>query len=369
MSEITRRRLLGNAAVGAGGALASSLLPPALARAAARGPQKGSLKDVEHVVVHMQENRSFDHYFGTLAGVRGFGDPNVPIQSAPSAVDGKSLFYQQDPYNPDGYLLPWHLDTRTPSSQAIPSTSHAWTYQHDSLDITVSSTPGAPTTAMNNKWVPTHYISDGPAHYWYTMGYYEREDIPFHFVTGVVETNITPRRRQTFGDLTSALGFSNGKASTFPPRLPQTIGEFWEAEHEVETLPAPTIPGAVQTVPVQQERRGGVPWTPQPPQRREGRSRRALPGTSSRFIENRTTHPADFGKGESDKGVSLEVGGGRGQGPRHEFGHDVRLRPRDRGGSVAVFDSSTHMMGSSILSGTTNPYGVAARNGGCRRGP
>ena len=36
-----------------------------------------SIEDVEHIVFLMQENRSFDHYFGTLRGVRGFGDPRA----------------------------------------------------------------------------------------------------------------------------------------------------------------------------------------------------------------------------------------------------------------------------------------------------
>ena len=35
----------------------------------------GSLADIDHVIFLMQENRSFDHYYGTLRGVRGFGDP------------------------------------------------------------------------------------------------------------------------------------------------------------------------------------------------------------------------------------------------------------------------------------------------------
>src|ERR1700744_4784970 len=126
MPEVTRRRLLSSAAAGAGGVLASSILPPALARAAAEGPRKGSLRDVKHVVIHMQENRSFDHYFGTLGGVAGFGDPHALVQndSTPpfNAVQGKSIFYQYDPYNPDDYLLPFHLDTLNTSSQAIPST-------------------------------------------------------------------------------------------------------------------------------------------------------------------------------------------------------------------------------------------------------
>src|ERR1700684_1715859 len=101
MPEVTRRRLLSSAAAGAGGLIASSLLPPALARGAAEGPRRGSLADVKHVVIHMQENRSFDHYFGTLGGVAGFGDPNAVIQGDPNppfnAVKGKSIFYQVDP--------------------------------------------------------------------------------------------------------------------------------------------------------------------------------------------------------------------------------------------------------------------------------
>ena len=52
--------------------------PPSIARALAIAPDRktGTLHDVRHVVVLMQENRSFDHYFGTLPGVRGFADPH-----------------------------------------------------------------------------------------------------------------------------------------------------------------------------------------------------------------------------------------------------------------------------------------------------
>lgn len=164
MPDISRRRLLGLAAA-TGGAAALSLLPPNLRRAAAAGPVKGSVSDIKHVVVIMQENRSFDHMFGTLGGVRGFGDP-----SAITLSTGRSVFYQPDPSNPDGYLLPWHLDTRTTSSQAIPSTSHAWTVQHSAWD----------GGRMDN-WLPAHLAADGAAHGPYTMGYYERQDIPFHF--------------------------------------------------------------------------------------------------------------------------------------------------------------------------------------------
>src|SRR4051812_50073222 len=74
----------------------------------------------------MQENRSFDHCFGTLSGVRGFGDPH-----AARLPDGKPVFYQPDAENPAGYALPFHLDTHATNAQKIPSTSHAWQVQHD----------------------------------------------------------------------------------------------------------------------------------------------------------------------------------------------------------------------------------------------
>ena len=48
------------------------------------------LKKVKHVVLFMQENRAFDHYFGTMAGVRGFQDPNVQV----SNNTGKNVFHQ-----------------------------------------------------------------------------------------------------------------------------------------------------------------------------------------------------------------------------------------------------------------------------------
>jgi phospholipase C len=176
MAEITRRRLLGTGAAAAGGAVLASLVPPHLRAAMAKAPLQGTLKDIKHVVVLMQENRSFDHYFGTLAGVRGFADPD-----AITLPTGKSVFYQPTTSNPDGYLLPWHLDTKTTSSQAIPSTSHAWSVQHQALDITVPATPGQPTTAANDAWLPAHLAADGPTNGPFTMGYYERQDIPFHF--------------------------------------------------------------------------------------------------------------------------------------------------------------------------------------------
>lgn len=165
--KFTRRRLLRSAASVAVAAAAETLMPPNVRRAlaqAAFSQRDGSLRDIRHVVVLMQENRSFDHYFGTLAGVRGFDDPTVLTLST-----GRSVFYQPDAVNPLGYLLPFHLDTRATSAQKIPSTSHAWAVQH-----------AAWNRGQMDQWLPAHRKADG-AHGPYCMGYYDRADIPFHF--------------------------------------------------------------------------------------------------------------------------------------------------------------------------------------------
>jgi phospholipase C len=162
---ITRRRLLGSAARIAAVAAASTLMPPNVRRALAQEPpRQGSLRDIKHVVMLMQENRSFDHYFGTMAGVRGFDDPTALKLSS-----GRSVFHQPDPLNPNDYLLPFHLDTRTTSAQKIPSTNHSWGVQHDAFN----------GGKMDN-WIPAHRKVDG-VNAPYVMGYHTRADIPFQF--------------------------------------------------------------------------------------------------------------------------------------------------------------------------------------------
>lgn len=143
---------------------AALLMPSNLQKVLAQGPRRsGSLKDIKHVVLLMQENRSFDHYFGTMAGVRGFGDPR-----AMTLPDGRSVFHQPDAGNPDGYTLPFHLDTFSTNAQRLPSTSHAWGVQHEAWN-----------GGRMDRWLPAHRQADG-MHGPYTMGYFKREDIPFH---------------------------------------------------------------------------------------------------------------------------------------------------------------------------------------------
>src|ERR1700685_3687233 len=132
---------------------------PALAQGA---PAK--LSDIAHFVRLIQENRSFDHYFGTLSGVRGYSDPGAGM-----LLNGKSVFFQPDGARRDGYVLPFHLDTKTTDAQRLHDLSHAWGALHASwnrgrLDGFVSA-PRATNGAS------------GPL----TMGYYTRDDLPFYY--------------------------------------------------------------------------------------------------------------------------------------------------------------------------------------------
>ncbi len=166
MPDLTRRRLFSAAGAVTASAFAAEFLPPNVRRAIADTPERvdGKLSDIKHVVVLMQENRSFDHYFGTLPGVRGFSDPDAITLST-----GRSVFHQPDEANPSGYLLPYRLDTRTSNAQAIPSTNHAWKVQHQAWN-----------EGRMDAWLPTHRVADGD-NAPYVMGYHTREDIPFQF--------------------------------------------------------------------------------------------------------------------------------------------------------------------------------------------
>jgi len=161
---ITRRRLLRSSAALAAAAFASGFLPQNVRRALASPPKRGGLGDIKHVVLLMQENRSFDHYFGTMAGVRGFDDAN-----ALKLADGRSIFHQPDAEHPEGYLLPFHLDTKSTSAQKIPSTSHAWSVQHEAWN-----------GGKMDQWLPAHRKADG-VNGPFVMGYHTRADIPFQF--------------------------------------------------------------------------------------------------------------------------------------------------------------------------------------------
>jgi phospholipase C len=112
----------------------------------------GTIKDVQHVVILMQENRSFDHYYGCIGGVRGFGDRNPLLFN-----NGQSVFYQ--PYTTHGgpYVLPFPL-----TNQCVNDINHSqiyllWDEDGGRWDDFV---PGETSEAMSYfppSYVPLHY--------------------------------------------------------------------------------------------------------------------------------------------------------------------------------------------------------------------
>src|SRR3989339_601643 len=142
-------------ACGGGGTLAdSAALADRAALAADPAVETGTIKDLKHIVILMQENRGFDHYFGTMKGVRGFGDRfPVPLES------GKPVWYQS---NGAVEIAPFHLDPKKFNALLAPSTTHSF-----------ADSQAAWNQGKFGNW--PKYKKDN------SMGYYKREDIPFQF--------------------------------------------------------------------------------------------------------------------------------------------------------------------------------------------
>ncbi len=146
------------AAMGGGGAGAATI------RAATRTKAAGSdLGAVEHVIFFMQENRSFDHYYGAYKGVRGFDD---------HPHDSLGAFAQAWPGGASSHLLPFHLQSDSGMGECTYDLNHTWEAEHLSR--------GA---GHNADFVKTHTSAafEGPQNGVMTMGYYKRADLPFYY--------------------------------------------------------------------------------------------------------------------------------------------------------------------------------------------
>lgn len=161
----TRRDFIKSAAALSGLAALQSEMPECIRAALAIEPASGStFLDAEHVVILMQENRSFDHAFGTLRGVRGFNDPR-----AISLPDGNPVWIQA---NPDGQrFAPFRLDIQNTKSTWMGSLPHSWTDQTD-----------ARRGGLYDGWLEAK--PSGHKEYAampLTLGHYTRQDIPFYY--------------------------------------------------------------------------------------------------------------------------------------------------------------------------------------------
>ena len=176
------------------GATALTTLEGNIAKALAipANNDKGTIEDVEHIVILMQENRPFDHHFGTIRGVRGYSDPravkiNLPLKNG-TGTTPVSVFLQPAgaANTAAGYSVPPDFGTLggpadgvdvvppfrvNPSSVSpglknigltyLPGTSHSWGNTH---------------RAWNNGRYDNWPNNQGPI----CMNYMTRDDIPYH---------------------------------------------------------------------------------------------------------------------------------------------------------------------------------------------
>ncbi|HRQ52070.1 MAG TPA: alkaline phosphatase family protein, partial [Agriterribacter sp.] len=152
MPHLNRRKFIKMSATAGAAAVWSTWLQNVLAVEAHNASR--SIRDVQHIVILMQENRSFDHYFGTMRGVRGFGDRfPIPLES------GERAFFQSDGKK---IIPPYHASKKKSNAALINGTPHNF-------------------PDMQAAW------NQGKYGYWplfktpYSMAYYTREEIPFQY--------------------------------------------------------------------------------------------------------------------------------------------------------------------------------------------
>ncbi|UPK70994.1 phosphocholine-specific phospholipase C [Chitinophaga filiformis] len=161
----TRRDFIKKAALLSGGTGLAGVLPASIQRALAIDPAAGSTYlDAEHVVLLMQENRSFDHALGTLRGVRGFNDPRA------ITLPDKNLVWLQSNAAGETYA-PFRLDIKDSKVTWMSSLPHSWENQVDARN------EGKYDRWLDVKQSGNKEYKDLPL----TMGYFTREDIPFYY--------------------------------------------------------------------------------------------------------------------------------------------------------------------------------------------
>jgi phospholipase C len=160
-----RRDFLKKAALLTGAAAMPGIMPESIQKAMAIDPVRGSTYlDAEHIVILMQENRSFDHCFGNLKGVRGYNDPRV------IDLPNRSKVWLQSNSEGETYA-PFHLDIKNTKATWMHSLPHTWENQVN-----------ARNDGKYDQWLNVKRSGDPKyAHMPLTMGYHTRDDIPFYY--------------------------------------------------------------------------------------------------------------------------------------------------------------------------------------------
>jgi phospholipase C len=205
-AAVSRRRFLqvggalaGAAAVGVGASQLVGLTGRSRAEAAT-----GTIADLKHVVILMQENRSFDHYYGSLQGVRGYSDKQVLKYQ-----NGTTIFDQPDKERTDlGYLLPFHMDSTTVDAQNAGDLDHSWSGDHS-----------ARNSGLWNNWIAAKTEQ--------TMGYFTRNDLPFNYALADAFTICDGYHQSILGPTSpNRMYFWTGTSSGWTSNPPDYTVEF-----------------------------------------------------------------------------------------------------------------------------------------------
>ena len=247
MKPMDRRQFLRNAANQASAAAALSTFPPAIRQALAVEPARvtGTIQDVAHIVVLMQENRSFDHYFGSLQGVRGFADRWAIPLDGKGAAQRRTVLQQPRVKSPGAEpVVPFHLDTQQNFAlMRTEGTAHTWPDAQQAWG-----------QGRLNQWTQ----AKGE----HSMGYFARTDMPFQYALADAFTlcdayhcsfqgGTTPNRLflwtgtndpqglghgpATFNDLATfqpKVGRDSYTWTTYPERL-QAAGISWQVYQDI----------------------------------------------------------------------------------------------------------------------------------------
>ncbi len=199
----SRRDFLKKAALLTGATGFANIVPASIQKAMAiNAPVGSTYMDAEHIVILMQENRSFDHTYGTLRGVRGYNDPR--------AIDlpNKNKVWLQSNSEGETYA-PFHLDIKNTKATWMDSLPHSW------LNQVNSSNDGKHDQWLNWKKNSIKEYSHMPL----TMGYHNREDIPFYYALADAFTVCDQN-------------FCSSLTGTNPNRLYFWTGTVREEQHE-----------------------------------------------------------------------------------------------------------------------------------------
>jgi phospholipase C len=150
----------------------------------------GAVGKIKHIFFMLQENRSFDNYFGVLGAYRAQRLQQFGIQASPSDVDGFDPNVVLKNHHDGKKVQPFHQQTvciqnPTPSwdeshhDVTLKGGDAAWlkTSQYKSGSFTMTNFLDTPNGGIGSE---ANYDPEGSR----VMGYYNQEDLPYYYDLG-----------------------------------------------------------------------------------------------------------------------------------------------------------------------------------------